>query len=612
MITKSSNRIILILTAFAVFLATFNETFLSVALDSIAKSFDIEFNTVQWLATSYMLGAGIMVPISAFLYRKVPTKILFMITVGCFIVGCVVAILSQSFIVLLIGRVIQAIGSGMLIPIAMNVILDVAPRQKLGSYMGVMGAMTTLGPSLSFIVAGFILTIADWKVLFYVFGVLCIICFIMATIWLGNVAKLTKPRLDIWSVVLVSIALIGILYGISMAFSDYIMAIIAGVIGIIALIFFVLRQPKIHQPLINLSPLKVKPFTLGLLLNMFTLMSLFAFNILIPQFLQVQVGTSPLTASLTMFPGIILACILSPIAGKIYDKYGVKVILPLGFAMMMVFSMLVAVFISQPSLLVLTLMYLPFNVGSALIIGPVQSYALSFLKPEQNSHGVTIFSTGFQVAGCIGVSLFAGIYSLSVAQVGASVAFIIVGALVSSVALCGLVMAVILTRMKRTLSARKPSVGRIKDIMKTEVYTINQNANILDAMKLFLDKNISGCPIVDDENKFIGFISDGDIIRFLSKNHSDFKFVYAYDVTEGRGNDFDTKLRNLMSLNIKDIASKDLFYVDIDDDLGEVCRVLAVMHKKKVPVLDNGNMIGIVTRSDITKYAMNFNVKSLS
>ena len=208
---KNKNKIILILTAFAVFLATFNETFLNVAFDSICGNLSVDFGTVQWLATAYMLGAAIMVPVSAFLYREVPTKALFLITVGFYIVGSVVAGVSQSFIPLLIGRVIQAIGSGMLIPISMNVVLDIAPREKLGSYMGVMGAMTTLGPSLSIILAGLLLMVGDWHILFYVFGGLSLILFILAGVFLGNVAHLSKPRLDILSVILITIALVGIL-----------------------------------------------------------------------------------------------------------------------------------------------------------------------------------------------------------------------------------------------------------------------------------------------------------------------------------------------------------------------------------------------------------------
>lgn len=144
--SKVNSRVILMITAFAVFLATFNETFLNIAFNTIGSEFGIDLSVVQWLATGYMLGAAIMVPLSAFLYRRIPTKVLFLGTTACFIIGSMVAGLSTNFVVLLIGRIIQALGSGLLIPIAMNIVLDIAPKEKLGSYMGIMGAMTTLGP----------------------------------------------------------------------------------------------------------------------------------------------------------------------------------------------------------------------------------------------------------------------------------------------------------------------------------------------------------------------------------------------------------------------------------------------------------------------------------
>ena len=152
---------ILAVAAFAAFLATFNETFLNVGFSPIMESLDVDVSTVQWLATAYMLGAAVMVPVSAFAYRSFPTRPLFCVTTALLVVGSVIGGLAQSFPVLLAGRIVQSLGTGMLIPIGMNITLEVAPREKLGTYMGIMGAMTTLGPSSSVILAGVILVVAD-------------------------------------------------------------------------------------------------------------------------------------------------------------------------------------------------------------------------------------------------------------------------------------------------------------------------------------------------------------------------------------------------------------------------------------------------------------------
>lgn len=616
MILKKNGIMIFIVSAFAVFLATFNETFMNVALNEISISLNVEFSIVQWLVTAYMLGAGIMVAISSFLYRKIPTKILFSITIGLFIIGSIVGGLSgNSFILVLLGRIIQAIGSGMLIPISMNIVLEVAPKQKLGSYMGIMGAMTTLGPSLSVILSGAILSFGNFHTLFWVFGALCLICFILGLIFVDNVSKLTKPKLDILSVILISLSLIGILYAISAVFSNTIIAIICFTIGALSLILFIIRQKNIKEPLINFEPLKNKVFRISVILNMIALIIVFAFNVLLPQYLQSVTGTSALHASLTLFPAIFLCCIIAPIAGRFYDNHGIKGLLYIGFILMICFAIILGLFISSPSLILIGALYLPISIGSAFIIGPVQSYGLSSLKPEQNPHGVTIFSTGFQIAGCIGASLFTSIYSSllrgsSNFVSSANNSFLICVIILAFIAFLAFVLSIIVTNIRKNKPSNKvlPNYD-VTSIMKKDIYTINANTSILDVMKLFIDKKISGCPIVNDENKFVGFISDGDIVRFLSKNSTSIKFAYAFNVTNGENASFDNKLHVLLKLNVTDIASKDLFWIETNQDLGEVCKLLADLHKKKVPVMENGKMVGIITRSDITKYIMAKNLE---
>ena len=274
---------IVAVAAFAAFLATFNETFLNVAFAPIMADLGVDVSTVQWLATAYMLGAAVMVPVSAFAYRSVPTRPLFVATVALLVVGSVIGALAPSFPVLLAGRIVQALGTGLLIPIGMNITLEVAPREKLGTYMGIMGAMTTLGPSLSVIVAGVLLAAFDWHMLMAVFAVLTAACLVFGAVMLGDVAKLTHPKLDAPSVALVGIALIGLMYGVSTAFSGSIaVAAAAVVVGAAFLALFVRRQKRLEQPLIDLRPLSVRPFAVGVVANMLSLVTIFAMNLIVP------------------------------------------------------------------------------------------------------------------------------------------------------------------------------------------------------------------------------------------------------------------------------------------------------------------------------------------
>ena len=600
---KKPEKIVFV-AAFSAFLATFNETFLNVAFAPIMADFGVNVSTVQWLAAAYMLGAAIMVPVSAFLYRSIPTKPLYLVTVGFLIAGSVIGALAPSFAVLLTGRIIQAFGTGMLIPIGMNITLEVAPKRKLGTYMGIMGAMTTLGPSSSVIVAGVLLALFPWKILLWVFAGLSAVCFLCGAAFLGNVAKLTHPKMDVFSPVLIGIALTGILYGISTSFSgNGATAAATAAIGIVFLVIFIRRQKKLAEPLIDLRPLSVKPFTLGVVINMLSLIVIFAMNIVMPLFMQNALGKSALDASLTLFPAILLSCVVSPVAGKVYDKRGAKVLLPLGFALICVFTFALTFGKDMGSLVLMAMLYIPVICGSALIIGPVQSLALSYLKPELNPHGVTVMSTGFQIAGCIGSSLFTGVYSIN-AEAGRG--FDSAGMLAAALALVGFVLAVVINKVAKKQVVQKKATGGfdltdICSVMKKDAFSVSVHDTVLDALRHMTEKKTGGLPVLADDGHLAGFISDGDIVRFMIDTDSDnLNFASMYPLWHNP-KALDEQMKELDKFNVMELANRKVVSVDRNDEIRELFKALSDRRIKKVPVVDNGIMIGTVSRSDLLR-----------
>ena len=536
---------ILFVAAFAAFLATFNETFLNVGFAPIMESLSVDVSTVQWLTTAYMLGAAVMVPVSAFAYRSFPTRPLFCSTAALLVIGSIIGGIANNFAILLIGRIVQALGTGMLIPIGMNITLEVAPREKLGTYMGIMGAMTTLGPSSSVILAGVILAVADWHMLLWVFAV-----------------------------------------------------------------------------------------------NMLSLITIFAMNIIVPTFMQSVLGAPPLVASLTLFPAILCSCVASPLAGRVYDKHGASILLPVGFACIAIFSVLTAVFIATASPVLLAVIYIPVICGSALIIGPVQSFALSRLTPEMNPHGVTVMSTGFQIAGCFGSSVFTGVYAavgagalaagISSTQAAAN-GMLWSGVLVGVFAVVGFCLALWLGKVSvrrpfastadklneatgapresaanMVVSAQSPSANSttaLGTIMKTDVYTIHENATVLDALELFSAKGVSGVPVIDEDSRVVGFISDGDIMRLLADLVPAFKSSWSF-IVEQENEDFDATVKQALQTSVSEIAVRKVVTVNLNDDLGMIARILAEHHVRKAPVLEGDVMVVIINRSNITKFAI--------
>ena len=606
--TSSINpKRVLFVAAFAAFLATFNETYLNVGFAPIMEYFSVDVGTVQWLATAYMLGAAVMVPVSAFLYKSIKTRTLFLTSVGLLIAGSIVAAAAPSFPVLLAGRILQSLGTGMLIPVGMNITLEVAPRKKLGTYMGIMGAMTTIGPASSVILAGVILSFFDWRMLLIVFAVLAIICFLAAAFILGDIAKLTHPKLDVLSTILIGLALIGILYGISTAFTGNV--VISGataVLGILCLILFLRRQSRIEHPLIDLRPLSIRPFAVGVIINMLSLIVIFAMNIVMPIYLQSALGVPAIFASLTLFPAILLSCIISVVAGRVYDKHGPGVLLPLGFACIAVFTAALAGLITTGSLLLFAVLYIPVICGSALIIGPVQSFALSRLSYEMNPHGVIVMSTGFQIAGCIGSSLFAGVYTIgavSAAETGFSAAALLAALL----AVVGFCCALYIRRVSRQAQhEEKPAAevvmeNTLASMMKKDVYSVSASASVLDAVRCMVEHKSSGIPVISADGRAAGFISDGDVIRHMADVNADAPVASMYPLWKNKEL-LDAKLAGLSQIPVMQLATEKVVSVKLTAGVAEVFTLLSDKRIKKVPVEDDtGKVVGVLSRSDVLR-----------
>lgn len=473
--TGANTKAIIAVLVFSGLIATFNETILNVALSPLMAEFNVTAGTIQWIITAYMIVVAVLVPVTAFLIQTFKTKQLFLAAMGILLIGTIFGACSRSFAMLLISRIIQAAGTGMMIPIMMNTVLIVAPKEKRGSVMGLCGAALTLGPALGPTVAGIVLQFYSWHALFILLIVIILVAMIVGSIFLVNVSHVTKPKMDILSIILSTIGFGGLIYGISSISegADIKMVATIFIIGIICLIVFCKRQMSLKEPMLNLRCLKFPTFTIGTLLVMLSMMTVFTMSVMLPMFVQGSLGANSFVAAMTLLPATLISGFLTPVAGKLYDKIGPKVVLPIGFAIILIPLFILAHANSNTSLMTIIILFIIVDIGIALTMSPAQTTALSPLPREYYPHGVAILNTLQQLSAAIGSSLFIGIMSATQLkalsnqvqeQTAAAAGFSSATLVLSGFVLVGLILSIGLTFIKN-----KRPVSSTAEVVNAEV-----------------------------------------------------------------------------------------------------------------------------------------------
>lgn len=394
------------------FVAILNETLLANALPNLIKEFGVGASTIQWLATAYILVVGVLVPVTALLQQWFTTRQMFLSAMILFFIGTLICALAPGFGVLLSGRIVQAMGTGLLLPVMMNTILAIFPPDKRGGAMGLMGLVITFAPAIGPTLSGFIVDTLNWRWMFYLVLPLALFSIIFAYGYLKNVTEITRPKVDILSIILSTIGFGGIVYGFSKAGSvgwahaEVYWALIAGGIS---LIVFTWRQLVLKEPLLELRAFKYPMFTLVTIMMLVLMMTMFSTMTLLPMFMQQVLLLTAFTSGLIMMPGSILNGIMAPVAGVLFDKFGPRVLVVPGLVLTSISMWLftrVDVATTQSEIIV---MHILLFLGIALVMMPLQTTGLNQLPRSLYPHGTAILNTLQQVAAAIGTALFISI-----------------------------------------------------------------------------------------------------------------------------------------------------------------------------------------------------------
>lgn len=387
------------------FVAILNETLLNIALPAIMEEFEVNATAVQWLSTGYMLINGILIPASAFFIQRYTDKRLFIIAMALFTLGTFLASIAPAFGVLLGARMIQAAGSAIMMPLLMNVMLTAFPVEKRGAAMGMFGLVMITAPAIGPTLSGWLIEHYSWRMLFDLVLPIAILTLIFAAFKLKNVTPQRAIKLDVLSLILSSIGFGGLLYGFSSAGEkgwDNVLVYGTIIIGTLALIIFILRQLRMDEPMLEFRIFKYPMFALSTTISIVISVAMFSAMILMPIYVQTIRGISPMDSGLLMLPGAIIMGIMSPITGKLFDKYGARTLAVIGLIITIVTTYYFSKIGLHTAYSTLVVLYTLRMFGMSMVMMPVMTNGLNQLPAYNNPHGTAMNNTLQQVSGAIG------------------------------------------------------------------------------------------------------------------------------------------------------------------------------------------------------------------
>ncbi|PTK10022.1 DHA2 family efflux MFS transporter permease subunit [Mammaliicoccus sciuri] len=403
-----SRNKILVAMMFGMFIAILNQTLLNVALPVINNEFSISASTGQWLMTGFMLVNGILIPISAFLISKYSYRRLFLIAMTLFTIGSIICALSFNFPMMMTGRVIQAVGAGVLMPLGSNVFMTIFPPEKRGAAMGTLGIAFILAPAIGPTLSGWIVQNYHWNIMFYGMFAIGLVAIFISFFWFRIYQKTSNPKPDVQGIIFSTLGFGLLLYGFSEAGNDgwtSLTVSLSLIIGVIFTALFVIREVRMKNPMLDMSALKYSGFTLTTIINVIVTMSLFGGMILLPIYLQNLRGFTPLDSGLLLLPGSLIMGFMGPIAGKMLDSFGIKPLALIGLTIMTFATWELTQLNMDTPYTTILVIYIVRSFGMSFIMMPIMTAGMNSLPQRLIPHGNAISNTVRQLAGSIGTAI---------------------------------------------------------------------------------------------------------------------------------------------------------------------------------------------------------------
>jgi DHA2 family lincomycin resistance protein-like MFS transporter len=415
----SRHRIVIWVLLVAAFVVSLNETVMSVALPVLMTELQVEASVGQWLTAGFLLTMSVVIPITGFLIRRVPTRALFATAMVLFSAGTLLAAVAPGFGVLLAGRVVQATGTAIIMPLLMTTVMTLVPAARRGALMGNIAIVMSMAPAVGPAVSGIVLDLFGWRSIFWLMLPIALAVLVLGLRQITNVGDTTPASVDVVSVVLSVLGFGGLVHGLSsLGYSGGMSQVTvwaAFVVGVVGLVAFVARQlvlQRTDRALLDLRPFRSPTFTIAGVLMMLTMATLLGTAVLLPIYLQSVLMLEPLMTGLLLLPGGLLMGVLGPVVGRLYDRFGARRLLVPGTVATSAALWAGTLFTPGSSLLQVVGFHLLLSVGLAFVFTPLFAAGMGSVPPRLYAYGSAIFSTVQQLAGAAGVALLVSVLSV--------------------------------------------------------------------------------------------------------------------------------------------------------------------------------------------------------
>ena len=615
-LTRQQTTMITVLLAGA-FLVVLNQTLLTPALPTIMANLNVSATTVQWLTSGYALVEAVIIPLNAYLIGRFSTRRLFIGGMTLFAIGSALCAAAPSFPYLLLGRVLQACACGVVMPMVFALILLIFPRENRGVGMGLVGLIISFAPAMGPSVSGVLVDSIGWRAQFVLVVCLAICVVVAAIVALKKFEGFERTTFDVPSVVLIAVGMVCLLYGISTSTSSPtpVVPAVLIVVGIGVIVLFIRRQLKLDNPILKVSVLRYREFLIICVIILFLEGALIGGSVLFPLYIQNALQASATVSGLIMLPGALIGAFFGLLSGKLFDRFGVRGISVTG-ALVLLAGGIGYVLLGNSTLLLLAcIAYTVVTLGIQALITPLNTWGINALPNVELPHGNAIIATIEQVGSSLGTAFVVSLTALSVlyatpemseaqrSYVGSHLAFIGMLLLIVVVA----VLILVFVRDKKTStsieSGTVPGIDRpwvVADIMNTAPQVLPSTAKIRDAVAVMKETETNGIPLVDGSKRVVGFLSDGDILKYLSRHESSQSDGVSYIIML-ETDSLQERIRSMYDLDAMSLATKQVITVNVDERADEAFRVLSERKIKKAPVVEDGKLVGTLSRRNIMK-----------